>query len=327
MQDKLISIIIPAYNAEKYIERAVNSCVNQTYRDLEIIVVNDGSNDGTEDAINLLCEKHKNVLGISIENGGVSRARNVGIENAHGEFLMFLDADDELLPNAAESLVDKMDKHSADIVSAEYRIVREHDDYRTTDIETVEHVYKNEDAILRAVHDEPETFSACAKLYKKKAIEDIRFPEGKRVHEDSFFVFCCLLKKISFVVIDEVVYLYYENRESASRAKFSEKFFDMLILAEEKSDMFAKAFPAFAAQAENMVIKAHMAILHDLSRTKRREYTQQKRASIKYLKENAEKYISASKKDDLWLFMLTHNLFGVYSFFRRYIKFLCYIKD
>jgi glycosyltransferase involved in cell wall biosynthesis len=113
----LISVIIPIYNGEKYIKRCFESVFSQTEKNFEIIAVDDGSTDST---FSVLKEyENEKIKVIHIENSGVSMARNVGIENATGEYITFLDVDDELLENALESLLFLIKKHDADIAVME----------------------------------------------------------------------------------------------------------------------------------------------------------------------------------------------------------------
>ena len=92
--DKKISIVVPVYNGEKYISKCLDSLINQLYKNIEIIIINDGSSDNTEKICNKYKEIDSRIKLISVDNGGVSRARNIGIENATGQFLMFCDSDD-----------------------------------------------------------------------------------------------------------------------------------------------------------------------------------------------------------------------------------------
>ena len=117
MKNGKTSIIIPAYNAQSYIERAIESALRQTYDDIEIIIINDGSTDKTGEIIEEYSQKHTNIKVISTDNGGVSRARNIGIDNSSGEYIVFLDADDELLPYSVENMVECLIEADADIVN------------------------------------------------------------------------------------------------------------------------------------------------------------------------------------------------------------------
>lgn len=114
--DKMISIIVPVYNVEKYLEKCINSILGQTYENLELILINDGSNDGSE----AICQKYinldKRIKFITQENYGVSVARNRGLEIARGSYLLFVDSDDWLERNACQVLVETINKFKVDVV-------------------------------------------------------------------------------------------------------------------------------------------------------------------------------------------------------------------
>lgn len=112
----MVSVIIPAYNAESYIEKAVNSVCGQSYDDIEVIVVNDGSNDSTPKVIDRLKNSDDRIKVYHKPNGGVSSARNYGLEKAEGQYVIFLDADDQLADDAIRIMVDVANGNNADIV-------------------------------------------------------------------------------------------------------------------------------------------------------------------------------------------------------------------
>ncbi len=120
MGEKKVSVIVPAYNVEKYIGNALESLVGQTYRNIEIIVIDDGSFDGTAAVIDDFSEKDDRIISIHKENGGVSEARNCGLDRANGEFVFFLDGDDTAEPDAIEILVKAMEMSGADLIGCQY---------------------------------------------------------------------------------------------------------------------------------------------------------------------------------------------------------------
>ena len=119
----MVSVIIPAYNAEKTIEKAVESVLNQTCRELEVIIVDDGSKDRTAQICDRLAAHHSNVTVRHIQNAGVSAARNVGLETAMGEYIVFIDSDDEMMSDMVAFLLYNMEAENADISVCGVRIV------------------------------------------------------------------------------------------------------------------------------------------------------------------------------------------------------------
>lgn len=312
----MVSIIVPAYNAEQFIERAITSVRNQTYSNLEILVINDGSKDKTRKIVESLCAEDRNIKLINTENQGVSCARNTGLEHATGSWVMFLDADDVLLDDAVESLLDCAIIHNLDIVSAKYQYTHSGDELVRNDSESVS-VYLGAQGILRSIEDFPETYSACAKLYKKAIIENVRFPEGRKAHEDSYFVFCCLAQRPTFGVYDKTVYQYYVTPGSASHGQFSEKVFDILVLAEEKKHIVDEQFPEYIEQSQLMLLKANMALLGNLLKTNNKKYRNIEKECIRFVQQNSDCFKEAIPGDGKWFWIIKNGYYHIYKFLVR----------
>ena len=183
--NKMVSVIIPAYNAEKYIEQCVQSVVKQTYKHLEIIIINDGSKDRTLDIINTISDKDERVVIINQENKGLPAARNAGLRCYKGEYVFFLDSDDWIESNCIESLVNIRNQTNTDIVFFDY--------YRVFGGHKVEHhVYKKDICYCTDQADafllwDMRTITAWGKLYSKKCLNGIFYDENMRTAEDVDF--------------------------------------------------------------------------------------------------------------------------------------------
>ena len=118
-----VSIIVPVYNVESYLDKCLNSLVNQTLKDIEIIVINDGSTDNSQKIIDKYSKKYKNIINITKENGGVSEARNLGLEKASGEYIGFLDSDDWIEPDMYELMYQKAKTENFDIVACDTQAI------------------------------------------------------------------------------------------------------------------------------------------------------------------------------------------------------------
>lgn len=195
----MISIIVPIYNAEKYIDRCVSSIVNQTFRDLEIILVNDGSVDNSLSICKLWENRDVRVRLLSQDNTGVSSARNLGIKNATGDFLMFLDSDDYMLPDMCNVMYDTLNEKNADLVICGIKETGENiwapakdSDYQSSDEFFNDFVY----------HLNTELLSPCwNKLYRKELVTDL-FNIDVSFGEDLIFNLHYLknCEKISFIM-------------------------------------------------------------------------------------------------------------------------------
>ena len=178
---ELISVIIPAYNAEKTIRRAIESLLSQTYSNIEIIVVNDGSSDRTEAICLEIMKSDHRVQVITIENGGVSNARNIGLDNCHGKYITFLDADDYVKPEFINSFASNMNKN-VDLVCSGYTVVSEKGDCLFE--QKFDSVELLKDEAYRGIEilQEAKAFNVLwNKMFRKSIIDK------KRIHMDTHF--------------------------------------------------------------------------------------------------------------------------------------------
>lgn len=304
MEQPKISVIIPAYNAETYLEPCVRSALQQTYQNLEILLIDDGSTDNTWEQCKVLAAADSRVRPIHKEKNGVSAARNAGIEASVGPLLSFLDADDALEEHALESLLKVQLSTHADIVAA-----------RLADGAAAEQgngellIWTGTEALQNSLEDHPLTYSACGKLYTREIIGQTRFQEDIRVNEDTLFVFQLLCKQPRFAGMDEALYFYRKNLQSASRAAFSEKFFDILKVSERKEQIIDRDFPQLQLAARNMRLKSEMNLLNNLSACPGNAYRQTEKQLLRHIRENKQYYLSATRKDDILFSIMTHHLY------------------
>lgn len=213
-----LSIIIPAYNAGKYLERCICSCEEQNIPqdEFEIIVVNDGSKDNTLDVAESLADKFNNVIIFSKENGGSSSARNVGLDNAKGDYITFVDSDDYLLDGKLGSVLSITEKNKLDMCIFNLKVMSLDGSYEITKNPLKrEKIYNCEDAFIEGY----QVGSACGKLYLRKMLEsnDIRFRTDIVFGEDSYFSFQVLLKCRRMMNADVCAYVYAANPQSVTK--------------------------------------------------------------------------------------------------------------
>lgn len=179
------SIVVPAYNVEKYIERCLSSLVNQTYRDIEIVVVDDGSEDKTPEICDGFAKNDSRVTVIHKKNGGVSTARNTALENTHGDYVLFVDSDDSIEVSSCERLL-PFAEAGYDILIGESAVTGGY--YDTEHIDFRGEVMGGEEYLLRAAREEKMPMFMGGKIYRKKFLDEggFRFKEGY-VHEDELF--------------------------------------------------------------------------------------------------------------------------------------------
>ena len=164
-----VSIIVTVYNIEKYLEECIDSLINQTYQSIEIILVNDGSTDGSLEICNKYEKVNENIKVINQKNAGLSVARNVGVYEATGKYITFVDGDDWLKKDTIRTLVWLMEENDADISS----IIREGHQYSSGEI-----IIGDDKRMLLHLFN-TQCFEVWGKLYKKELFNSIRFPEGK----------------------------------------------------------------------------------------------------------------------------------------------------
>ena len=228
----MISVIIPAYNSEKYLERCLDSVLNQTYKDLQIIVVDDGSTDNSGQILDDYAMKDSRVEVIHIENGGVSNARNTGIERAKGEYIAFVDSDDAIKENMYEELLQVIENTNVDIVSSDLlmddKLVKHNIEadriYQKEDIEKeILHLFtKNNSIALMAFYN---------KLIRAKVLKDnnVRFYVGFSYQEDLMFMINVLANAESLYYLPKAYYQYFPmptGLYSSYRQNSGEKFIE-----------------------------------------------------------------------------------------------------
>lgn len=311
----MISVIIPAYNAVGTLERACRSVWAQTYPNVELVVVDDGSTDGTAALLDGLALGRERVRVVHQSNGGVCRARNAGLDTARGELIFFLDADDELLPQGLEQLWNLLRDTSADVVASSCLRVR-------PDGSSLESLYglgetalvwRGMEPLEQSLKDHPATYAVWGKLYRREIFAGVRFAEGRRIHEDSFFLFELFQRELTMAVTDLVTVRYYLTANSASRSVFSEKHLDILYFADEKQRMVEENHPEYAELAKNMQVKASLALLKLLSRGCPREYREVQRQCQKTIRENGGYFIPAIRTDRILFAVVRLHLFWLYQ--------------
>ena len=234
-----ISVIVPVYNAEKYIKRAVDSLLDQTTREIEIILVDDGSTDGSSE----ICDEYSKMSNIKVvhkDNGGLSTARNAGLLQAEGRYVSFLDADDFMDSKAYETIIKCLKETNADILDFGWRYISETG-------EKTENLNGNEKNVLfdqnyikniilpplLNLKKDEEHFIfdfSCMKIFKKEILDqhDIKFDEKRRTWEDRIFIVEFLKYSKNYYCMDECFYNYVSVPNSLSR-RYDAQFLELIL--------------------------------------------------------------------------------------------------
>lgn len=312
VNDSLVSIIVPIYNAEKYLDSCIQSVLRQTYTNWELILIDDGSTDKSGRIAEEYGFADERITVFHQKNLGVSLARNQGIDEATGNYVVFLDADDELIEDCLAKTVNIAEETNADVVAGRSCENQELFQDRI--------IWTGAEALENSLKDHLFTYSACAKLIRREFIGKTRFTPDIRINEDSYFVFQLLCKQNVFVLTNDVIYFYRANSEGSSRTVFSEKYFDILKVSDLKYKKIEEQFPQMHDLAKNMLLKARMNVLRILAVRTRDEYRDVEKKLLEYILDNKEDYIPSSKECNQWMFILSHHLFYVYKFAHYIVK-------
>ena len=223
--NELISVVVPIYKVEEYLENCVESIRKQTYQNIEIILVDDGS----PDACPKICDQYKRmdsrVRVIHKENGGLSDARNFGINAAEGKYITFIDSDDYISPDYIEYLYTILNESNADISICDLIKTSKMDEYIKNEDGKIEE-FNSSEAIQTMLYAKKFSTSSCGKMYKMELFDGVEFPKGK-YSEDMFTTYRVLERANKVVYGNRICYYYLRRPNSIITSNFSEKHLDV----------------------------------------------------------------------------------------------------
>lgn len=241
MNEEKISIIVPVYNVEAYLERCVESILKQTYTNLEILLVNDGSTDKSGELCDKLALRDHRIRVIHKENGGLSDARNRGIDEASSNLIGFIDSDDYIDEDMYETLYRQMVASKADLsMCGHYDVYHQIPEKQVAEIKTWE--LMPEEAIKMVMEAKILSVTAVNKLYKKALFEQLRFRIGK-IAEDAFIMVDLIHQCSKVVATNEKKYYYVHRENSITTQKFSLKFLNVIEAYEQNAKIISKNYP------------------------------------------------------------------------------------
>ncbi len=264
----LISIIVPVYKVEAYLDQCVRSIVDQTYKNLEIILVDDGSPDGCPAICDAWAERDGRIRVIHKENGGLSDARNAGMAIATGEFIGFVDSDDHIAPNMYEELYRRLNETDSDISACGVEMFWE-DGRRARLTAEGDVILDNSDAMEAIVTESWLKQPVWYKLYRRETVEGILFEKGK-YHEDVFWSYQPVARAKRVCVFDAPLYFYRQREESIMGNSFSEKRLDALEAMEQRSDFLRRKYPRLTDISENGIFTYCMYLMQQSLRSRDR---------------------------------------------------------
>ena len=248
----LISVIVPVYKVEKYLDKCVSSIVNQTYRNLEIILVDDGSPDNCGAMCDAWAKKDSRIRVIHKENGGGAQARNTGLSLASGQYIGFVDSDDFLHPSMYQHLLDILFETNSDIAECGYHIT-DTDEFLPNDAGSQRTLLDTEAALKENIRDNICRQLVWNKLYKASVLTEVRFVEGKFV-DDEFFTYKALGNAKQVASTSTRLYYYRQQCNSAMHQKFSLKWLDALDAKAARLQYIKSRFPSLIEMAKTNLL-------------------------------------------------------------------------
>lgn len=253
MNFPLITVIVPCYKVEKYLSKCIESVIAQTYQNLEIILVDDGSPDNCGKICDEYADKDSRIKVIHKPNGGLSDARNDAIDVAKGEFLTFVDSDDTISEGHIDELYRLVEKYDCKLSICQWQTFREGHKLVIDQKPAKEICYQTpQEAVKAMFYQEEFDNAACVKLYHKSLFDEIRFPKGL-LFEDDYTVYQLLFKSNKVAYSNRITYYYLLRSDSIEGATFSKKKMDSALevlrsLEDEHWDLISQVLPAYRSR-------------------------------------------------------------------------------
>ena len=317
----LVSIIVPIYNTEQFLERCVNSIIEQTYLNIEIILVDDGSTDDSGQLCDELAKKDSRIKVIHKENGGLSDARNAGIDAASGLKICFIDSDDVINRCFVETLLNASIKYSCSIAQCNVQKFSREEEI----------LEENDNAAIKVIHrkdliNNMSTLDvvACNKLYDTKLFEYIKFPKGK-IHEDLATTYKIYDKVEKVIILDTKLYFYYGNPNGITGSKIKNNKIDLLQIYLEQYEFFKtkKEYKIACEKAANN-LGASWGALMSHKKSDYQNYSEFKRVITEKYKEMRPQMLTIPMRRDLRfcikIFKRSVVGFGVFHRLKTFIK-------
>lgn len=272
-----LSVIIPVYNSEKYLEKCLNSVLNQNYKDLEVIIINDGSPDNSEKIIKDFQKKYSNIIYIKQENAGQAHSRNVGIKESTGSLITFVDSDDYILPNMYSKMIAKMVEEKSDMVICDMYLEKNGTKI-VANCTTFDNLYES-------------SASVCNKIFKKELISNERFLEGIWYEDYNFFIKVCL-KNPTYSIVKIPFYNYVLHEKSTMHNDNALKNLDIITATDDILKL------KIEQDNKETIIINH--ILQDAINRVYNQKSQNKRKVLKELREYVHKHIKKLSKTKVY---------------------------
>lgn len=317
----LITIIVPIYNVEKYLQRCIESLINQTYRNIEILLINDGSKDNSLSICIEYSSKDSRIKLISQENHGLAYTRNIGIQNATGKYVMFVDSDDYIHPQMAEILYKNLITENAEISSCGHAEVYDNGFIDVLNKKKIYKTYTAEKALQVFLFTYEVDIICCNKLFLRTLFNGIKFPENK-LFEDHYTVYKIIDKAHKIVFDSTPLYYYCKRNDSIGGSRYSTKNLQLKDAVEEECKYIISHYPTIKSDIELgeicwlIVLYDKMVIANEVDKDFE-HYLQQKIKKHIILILNSH-HIKKNRKAQLILFSINKSLYKfLYTYYVR----------
>lgn len=307
---ELISVVIPVYKVEKYLEKCIESLLKQTYTKLEIILVDDGSPDNCGKICDDYAQKYSQIKVIHKENGGLSDARNTGIIHSKGSYITFIDSDDYVDEEYIEVLYNSIISNDADLSVVAHRVLYEKN---CIDKSTSEMFCANSEIILEKIlYDDGVDLSAWGKLYKISLFDEIKFPKG-RLYEDSATTYKLIDSSEKIVVYSKALYNYVIRNDSISNNEFHEKKMDLITSTKEMTDFIKNKYPDLENACDRRLMYSYLSTLTQLAMSNKK-FPEEQAKMMNYIKNNRLKILRDNRIPKRDKIALISTMFGFNTF-------------
>ena len=318
---ELITVIIPVYNVEKYISKCIDSVLGQTYDNLEVILIDDGSTDNSGIICDGYAQKNDNVIVIHKQNGGLSSARNAGMKILHGKYVMFLDSDDWIEKETVRCLFELIRSNDADMAAVRFNPVYSDDSENKADNTNGISVFNKEEALATFLFNGYLSPCACGKLWRVKDWEGITFPEGK-LFEDQFTIYKVLERIEKSILSDNKYYNYLKRENSIGHSAFSQKTYDLYEAINTEYKYLSSNYPSIISSLNVALVTWEIVFVNMMLRSNAQDDKIIKKIRMdarRYFDEcKKSKYISKIRKVQIFLFAYNMPLYKL--FYRLYKK-------